>query len=565
MKRVGRRSPLDLSSGIPSPRGLLQWVYLGRVTVAIVVFVSAALYLNYQSQGTIVTLAVAALATVMVTALSFWYTHIRNTAPSLTFLYGQALFDLALVTTVVHVTQGPESQFPALYVLVIGVSAVLMPFRSSSLVATLASLLYVADIVFFQPGEPSRAVFMQLGVFVGVFVSTGLIASRVRVVGAEREVLKQEVRRLRLEASDILRAIQSGVVTVDGDGVVVYANPAAKDLLGLSDRAVNGQPLGDLLGDRAPGLVLAVSSTQANRQRSLRAEAEVTMGERSFPIGITTTSIDTQGSGTPSVTAIFTDISDQKQLEELHLRTERLEAVAELSASLAHEIKNPLASIRSSIEQIASAAREGDDEKFLGQLVMRESDRLSRLLTEFLDFSRVQVTNLQPFDLARVAETAVEVVRKHPDCAAGIEISLRARPVQVEGDEDLLHRVVVNLVLNAVQAVQAVGAEGADGTVRKVRVGIREAGPEEVPAGVPIAHAVLLSVADDGPGIPAALRDRLFDPFVSGRPGGSGLGLAIVQRAVLAHRGVVLVDSRPGEGTDIRVLLPGKGPVEVAA
>jgi len=544
-------------------------VYLGRVTVAIVVFVSAAPY--PQPQGTIVILAVAALATVIVTALSFWYTHLRVATPTLTFLYGQALFDLALVTTVVHVTQGPESQFPALYVLVIGVSAVLMPFRSSSLVATLASLLYVADIVFFQPVELSGAVFMQLGVFVGVFVSTGLIASRVRVVGAEREVLKQEVRRLRLEASDILRAIQSGVVTVDGDGVVVYANPAAKELLGLGDRAVHGQPLSDLVADRAPGLVLAVSRTQANRQRSMRSEADVTLGERSFPIGITTTSIDLQESGTPSVTAIFTDISDQKQLEELHLRTERLEAVAELSASLAHEIKNPLASIRSSIEQIASAAREDDDERFLGQLVMRESDRLSRLLTEFLDFSRVQVTNLQPFDLARVAETAVEVVRKHPDCCEGIEISLVARPVQLEGDEDLLHRVVVNLVLNAVQAVGGRGAggaeeaKGADAAARRVHVEIREATSEEVPTGVPIAHAVLLSVADDGPGIPAELRDRLFDPFVSGRPGGSGLGLAIVQRAVLAHRGVVLVDSRPGEGTDIRVLLPGKGPIEVAA
>jgi len=565
MKSAGRRSALEQASGIPSPRGLLQWVYLGRVTVAIVVFSAATPYLNYLPPATLVILAVAALATVIVTTLSFWYTHLRAATPSLTFLYGQALFDLALVTTVVHVTQGPESQFPALYILVIGVSAVLMPFRSSSLVAILASLLYVADIVFFQPVELSGAVFMQLGVFVGVFVSTGLIASRVRVFGAEREVLKQEVRRLRLEAGDILRAIQSGVVTVDGDGGVVYGNPAAMDLLGLGDRPVHNQPLGDLLADRAPGLVLAVSRTQASRQRSLRSETEVTIGGRSFPIGITTTSIDTQGSGTPSVTAIFTDISDQKQLEELHLRTERLEAVAELSASLAHEIKNPLASIRSSIEQIASAAREDDDERFLGQLVMRESDRLSRLLTEFLDFSRVQVTNLQPFDLARVAETAVEVVRKHPDCSVGIEISLRASPVQVEGDEDLLHRVVVNLVLNAVQAVGGKGAEGADGAVRRVHVEIREADSHEVPAGVPIAHAVLLSVADDGPGIPAELRDRLFDPFVSGRPGGSGLGLAIVQRAVLAHRGVVLVESRPGEGTDIRVLLPGKGPVEVAA
>ncbi|MGD2135262.1 MAG: ATP-binding protein [Gemmatimonadales bacterium] len=556
MRWLSAWSGPDLSGGIPSPWGLLQWVYVGRVTVAIVVFVAAAVYLKYLPPETIVILAVAALASVIVSTLSFWHTHIRNREPGLTFLYGQALFDLGLVTTVVHVTEGPESQFPALYILVIGVSAVLMPFASSSLVTALASLLYVADIVFFQSVELSGAVFMQLGVFVAVFVSSGLIASRVRVVGVEREELKQEVQRLKLEASDILRAIQSGVITVDGDGIVVYANPAATRLLGLGDRDLVGESLKRAIGDRTPGLVLAVASTQLNRQRSLRSEAEVLADEQSFPIGITTTSIETDQPGTPSVTAIFTDISDQKRVEELHLRTERLEAVAELSASLAHEIKNPLASIRSSIEQIAGVARANEEERFLGQLVIQESDRLSRLLTEFLDFSRVQVTHPRPIDLRHVAESAVEVVRKHPDCDGGAAIDVQGAPAQVEGDEDLLHRVVVNLVLNAVQA--------SPDTAR-VTVEVREVSVDEIPAGVPLDRAVLLRVADAGPGIPLELRDRLFDPFVSGRVGGSGLGLAIVQRAVLAHRGVVLVESSPKRGTEFRVFLPVKPSAEAAA
>jgi two-component system sensor histidine kinase PilS (NtrC family) len=543
------------AGGIPSPRGILRWIYLGRVTVAIVVFVAAALYFTAVPPETIVILAIAAISSVIVTSLSAWYTHVRGVEPGMTFLYSQALFDLGLVTTVVHVTEGPASQFPALYILVIAVSAVVMPLASSLLVTALASLLYLADIIWWQPVQLSVAVWLQIAVFVVVFIATGLIASRVRVMGAQREILEREVRRLTLEAADILRNITSGVLTVDGECHLLYANPAALGLLGLGDSEVEGRHLEDLVGDRARELLRTIALTQTGGQRTLRAEGTVRLADRTFPIGLTTTSIE-YGAATPSVTAIFTDISDQKRLEELHVRTGRLEAVAELSASLAHEIKNPLASIRSSIEQLADAARENEEERFLAQLVIRESDRLSRLLTEFLDFSRVRVTDARQVDLGTVAEKAAEVVRNHPDCGDAAVIEVVRQPAPLEGDEDLLHRVVVNLVLNAVQA-----GEGKS----RVTVEVREARPSELPRGLPMGSAVLLEVSDDGPGIPENLKERLFEPFVTGRTGGSGLGLAIVQRAVEAHRGVILVESVPGQGTVFSVVLPSSGSTEVAA
>jgi two-component system sensor histidine kinase PilS (NtrC family) len=543
------------SGGIPSPRGILRWIYLGRVTVAIVVFVAAALYFAAVPPETILILAIAAISSVVVTSLSVWYTHVRGSEPGMTFLYSQALFDLGLVTTVVHVTEGPASQFPALYILVIAVSAVVMPLGSSLLITALASLLYLADIIWWQPVQLSVAVWLQIAVFVAVFTATGLIASRVRVMGAEREILQREVRRLTLEAADILRNITSGVVTVDGEGRVLYANPAAVELLGLGGPDVRGRRLEEAVGGRAPELLQTIALTQTGGQRTLRAEGSVSVGEHSFPIGVTTTSIE-DGAAKPSVTAIFTDISDQKQLEELHLRTGRLEAVAELSASLAHEIKNPLASIRSSIEQLGDAARDDEDEQFLVQLVVRESDRLSRLLTEFLDFSRVRVSDARHVDLGAVAEKAADVVRNHPDWRDGAVIDVVRGPAALEGDEDLLHRVVVNLVLNAVQA--------ADGEGR-VTIEVREVQPDELPRGLPIGRAVLLRVSDVGPGIPEDLRERLFEPFVTGRTGGSGLGLAIVQRAVEAHRGVILVESKPGKGTAFSVVLPSSGTTEVTA
>jgi two-component system sensor histidine kinase PilS (NtrC family) len=560
MRLAGGLSHSDSStqpgSGIPLAHGLLRWVYFGRVTVAIVVFVAGAFYFRAIPPEFIVILAFAAIASVIASSVSLWYTHIHGAEPGLTFLYAQAVFDLTLVTTVVHVTEGPASQFPALYILVIAVSAVLMPFASSLLVTSLASLLYLGDIVFFQDVQLSVAVWLQVAVFVGVFVTTGFIASRVRVVGVERAALQQEVHRLRLEASDILRNIQSGVLTVDGLGTLIYVNPAARKLLGLPTGQLEGVPLENLLEDRAPQLVTAIDTTQRGPRKTVRSEGTVRLDDHSFPIGVTTTRIDVIGEGLPSVTAIFTDISDQKRLEAMRLRTERLEAVAELSASLAHEIKNPLASIRSSIEQLSASGHTDEDERFLAQLVIQESDRLSRLLSEFLDFSRVRVTNSRPIDLGQIAATAVDVVRKHPDCPDDVAIDLACEPTAMDGDEDLLHRVVANLVLNAIQA--------SDGKAR-VTVEVRKARVEELPLGVSYGPCALLRVSDDGPGIPTDLQERLFEPFVSGRSGGSGLGLAIVQRAVLAHRGVVLVDSMPGSDTVFSVVLPAKGSSEVAA
>src|SRR2546421_3200132 len=231
----------------------------------------------------------------------------------------------------------------------------------------------------------------------------------------------------------------------------------------------------------------------------MRVEATVRRPDRTFPIGVTTTTLDVEPAGEPRVTAIFTDISDSKRLEELHLRAERLEAVAELSASLAHEIKNPLASIRSSVEQLGRAKRANADEKFLTSLVVRESDRLSRLLSEFLDFSRVRATECRPLDLHTVAGAAIRLVREHPDCPEGAVIGLAGGATPLEGDEDLLHRVVSNLVLNAVQAggkeARVVGHTGRPA-------------PQDVPRGAGVEHPGVLPVTDNRAGIPHDPRAR---------------------------------------------------------
>ena len=378
-----------------------------------------------------------------------------------------------------------------------------------------------------------------------------LFRSRLREVGSGSELLAETLRRERLQASDVLDNIRSGVVTIDASGGLQYANQAASALLGLNLIPYIGRPVRAELERAAPGLLVALERAIRTRTRTSRAEALVRPDGRELQLGITVTflrgeEMDDAG----SATAIFSDISDQKRLEDLHVRAGQLEAVSELAASLAHEIKNPLASIRSAVEQLGRMPSADEDTGSLTRLVVRESDRLARLLTEFLDFARVRVTRVTPLDLAALVRDTMNLVAAHPDRSRTTELVFDAEPAEqtIDGDADLLHRAIFNLVLNAAQALGEGGA---------VRVTLRAATPETVPGGVlPESGAVRLVIEDNGPGMPADVRDRIFTPFFTTKPRGSGLGLPVVHRAIDAHRGVVLVDSSPGSGTRFTIILP---------
>ncbi len=558
-----RPAPLG---AVPPPRVLLRWLYVGRISVATAVFLAAALSWWRADLTALLVASLTVTLALVVTAGSFWYSHLRPGGVGPTFLYAQAVFDVGMVTAIVQIS-GPFSYFAALYILVIAFYTVMMPLANGLLVALLAGIVYAAGVLFGQPGELSAAVLLQVAVYWLVAGATAYLASRVRVVGAAHDTLEAELRRVRLEAADILRHIGAGVLTVEGDGRLVYANPTAEQLLGLPLAGRLDQPVLEDVERVAPSLSEAIRRTAREGRRVVRSVAVVTAGGRAFPIGLTTTAVRAGpgvgdgaaaggvggGGGSSSVTAIFQDISDARRLEELRLRTERLEAVAELSASLAHEIKNPLASIKSAVAQLSRSAPPGADEQVLAGLIVRESDRLAALLTEFLDFSRVRVTRSARLDLAVVAERGIHLARQHPACSSDAAIILDAaeRPVLVEGDEDLLHRVVFNLVLNAVQA--AVPPRAAE-----VRVTVGTATGGELPAGVTMEAPRVLRVSDAGPGVAPEVLPRLFEPFVTGRAGGSGLGLAIVQRAVQAHRGLILCDTGAGRGTTFSVYLPAR-------
>jgi len=543
-------------SSLPDQRTLLSWLFVGRLVLAVGVLLGAGLVWTERPREAFL-VSVAVVIALMFTAYGAWATVLRRRKPGNTLLFIQALVDLGVVTTIVHFAGQPQSAFPALYVLLVAAYALLLPPTWGALTAVLASAVFLTDVFLTYSGPPDTAFWAQIVVFNVVFAIVAVLGHRLREAGMEQETLAIELRRVRLEADDILRNIRSGVITVDGMGRLAFINPTATRLLELDAQTLLGHPVLDQLKIRSSELWAAVVAGIRNGRKISRGEGMVVhQGGKIFPIGLSTTTFRQETQEAPSVTAIFTDISDLKEVQELQQRAERLEAVAALSASLAHEIRNPLASIRSSVEQLARSKHADEDERFLAGLIVRESDRLSRLLSEFLDFARVRATQFVPLDVHAVVVAVVRLIKAHPDCRPDAAITVEGGRTILEGDEDLLHRVVANLVLNAVQA--------ARGPIRIV-VSVASVQGSDIPHGTNIDNAVRLQVRDTGPGIPEEIRDRLFDPFVSGRTGGSGLGLAIVQRAVEAHRGLVLVDSAPGTGTAFTIFLPIKTIAEDAA
>ena len=418
---------------------MLRFVYLGRASLATAIFVAAVA--SWQVADTTSTLiaTLTFVATLLFSLASIAYRRVDRTGPTTNFFYVQAIFDLLVVTAVVHVTEltGPSPLAP-LYILVIAVSALMLPSGGVLLIAALGDALYLADSLFSRHGSYNSAVVLQVVVFGAVALGCGLIAARLRSAEAGKEQMAAELAAFRLREADI---------------------------------------------------------------------------------------------------------------ERLHTRAERLEAVAELSTSLAHEIRNPLASIRSAAELLAKDPN-ATDTQTLTALVQRESDRLSRILSEFLDFARTGITRAKRVDLRDVIREAIAVAETNPGKPAGIRIVsvFPSSPLVVVGDDDLLHRAIFNLLLNATQASPPGG---------EVRVEAGELARHQFPADQRSFSrgAVMLKVSDHGPGIPPQIRERLFEPFVTTKSQGSGLGLSIVHRAIESHHGYVIVDSAE-TGTTFTVVLP---------
>jgi two-component system sensor histidine kinase PilS (NtrC family) len=567
------------------PGQVLYWMYAVRLLLSIGVYGSHLLISDlatpqvpglFSSEYRVATFGLSAAT--LLTPLAYWYSHRWRRRIGYVFIYLQAILDVLLVNGIVHLTAGSNSPFTFLFIPLAAAYALILPLPSAVLVALSSGLIYLVSTLLAFPGQVTVwGIGLQVVIFTMIAVLASLLGARLRQVRLRLRSVEGELRRLQLDTADVLRIIPSGVLTMDEDWRLVYMNVAAAEILQVDIEPWLGRDLRDLLRERAPDLSGALTETLESGRRVRNREVEVlsplppspsltmggagarsgfeedTIGDEPLPVAVSTSML--QGAGTStSYVVLLQDLRPVRQLEDLRLRTGRLEAVAELSASLAHELRNPIASVRSAVEQLSGRSYASESDQVLGRLITRESDRLSRILGEFSDFARVDVTERRLIDVERLLREVIETVRHHPAARdrAEFEHHVYGNMRGLWGDPELLHRTLLNLVLNAVQ----VGEADRSVHVRVIADSLR---PDLVPTEVTLGVPVRIRVMDDGPGISPEDLPRVFDPFFTRRQGGSGLGLSIAHRAVQAHGGALIASSVPGEGATFAIVLPRRG------
>ena len=564
------------------PVQVLYWTYAVRLLFSIGVFGSSLLTQDltqaqliglFSPQYRVATLGLSAAT--LLTPLAYWYSHRRRLRLGVGFIFAQALLDVFLVNGIVHLTGGSSSYFTFLFIPLAAVYALILPLLPAVLIALSSGLIYLLATLAAFPGQVSVwGLQLQVAIFTMVAVLASLLGARLRQVRVRLRSVEGELRRLQLDTADVLRIIPSGVLTVDSDWRLVYINLAAAELLQIDVDPWLGREIKSLLEARSVGMAIALEETIITSRRVRSREVEilppldpadsilsadptdvdvVSAGRDPIPVAVSTSSLQGAGIDT-SFVVLIQDQRPSRQLEELRLRTGRLEAVAELSASLAHELRNPIASVRSAVEQLAGRNHASESDKMLGRLITRESDRLSRILGDFSDFACVDVADRLLIDVDALTRQVAETVALHPDAhgRAVFDRQMAADLGGLWGDPELLHRALLNLVLNAVQ----VGDPSENVHIQIIADALR---PDMVPNEMSLGVPVRIRVIDDGPGIEPEDLSRIFDPFFTKRKGGSGLGLSVAHRAIQAHGGALIASSKPGQGATFAIVLPRRG------
>ncbi len=464
----------------------------------------------------------------------------------------QIMGDLFVVTGLVYISHGPDSGFTFLYLGIVAAGAVLLGWRGGLVTAGLAAVFYavLVDLVHFDvlPALESedfpRRIWSRAGLVGNValnvagFAATALLVAKasgkLRETRLDLTRRKEEIARLQALHSSVLASMSSGVVTTDQRGTVIFANRAAVELLELPEPEMPGKHVLSLgLFDAE-----AWARIQASSQETLRFDSRrVHLGRENY-FGTTASALrgaDDQISGR---ILIFQNLTALKRLEgEVRLK-EKLAAVGELSAAIAHEIRNPLASISGSVQVLRGSVPAGSADSRLMDIVIRESQRLSAILEDFLRYTRPQGRAVEDVDGAAALRDVLTLFGHSDELATShhVEVSIEPASVVVAADPGQLRQVFWNLARNAVAAMPEGGTLRVRATVSDGRWAV--------------------SLTDQGRGMTLEQKDLLFTPFAHSFPGGTGLGLAIVYQIVEEHGGTIHVETSPGAGTTITVALP---------
>jgi two-component system, NtrC family, sensor histidine kinase PilS len=461
--------------------------------------------------------------------------------------------DLLLITVMVYFLGGMASPFSLLYLVVIAVASTLLRRRAGVTVASVAFLLYAGLALSLSSGWLAPAdrggevvsgarVAYNLAVhffgFYAMALLTSFLAHNVARAERELEVKSEHLADLQVVHRDVIQSISSGLITTDLSGVITSVNQAGLAILRQAESELVGAPIGHTgLINAEHWEALTAASEQEGR---LRVEVQVPYGPDTVFIGFSISRLNDAFGAHRGYIVIFQDLTGWRRMQEELRMKDRMAAVGELAAGLAHEIGNPLAAISGSVQMLSSAPGDAAQRRLI-DILLKESHRLDRTIKGFLRFARPRERASVPFDIGRLLAENMELLGNSEEVSPRhrLELDLEPPSARLVADPDQVSQIFWNLARNALRAMP----DG--GTFRLV--------------GRLADDAYRLQVIDNGRGMSEAQRSNLFHPFQSFFDGGTGIGMAIVYRIVEDHGGRLRVDSTPGGGTTITVELPAAG------
>jgi len=508
----------------------------------------------------------------MVYALNLFYTSILTRVKSLTtFAYTQFFMDILLITGLVNATGGVRSVFSLFYYLSIMGASIILYRRGGIIVASASSIFYglIINLEYygiFQPlyGPPQEEsysvttllfrIVMNITAFYFIAILSSFLSEQVRKSQAALKVKEIDYSMLEALHRNIVKSINSGLLTVDRENRITFINRAAEEITGYSISEVYGLKIDELISGIEKfeeGLLKVLGG----ENQSHRFELSFTRRDgKVVHLGFSKSILKGSEDNGQGEIYIFQDITKLKEMEEHVKVIDRLAAIGRLAMGMAHEIRNPLASLSGSVQVLRGDLKLTIDNQRLMEIVLRETKRLDQLLSDFILFAHPNDRKKEKVELNSIIDNTIQLCLYNPDFST---ITIKRNfhdSIMVEVDPQQIKQVFWNLFINAAQAMDYRGEIEVLTTIVHLT-----SLTEDIKVMLDTSAHTLLSqivVSDTGCGIPEVYRDKIFDPFFTTKEKGIGLGLAIVYSIIESYRGTILVKSESGKGSQFTIYLP---------